>query len=103
MELQPVAKFGLGASLLIVSQSLSLFSLFRGVDWLRINYPRAFTVLSNPPITTTLLLAGVGMCAWGLYEVWKQKSHAGRSPNTSPRPAVSTTHGPQSNAIIAPG
>jgi hypothetical protein len=103
MELRPVAKLCLGGALLITSQTLSLFSLFRGVDWLQKNAPAAFAFISNQTAQTTLLWAGFGMCAWGLYEVWKGRgAPPSRGEEGKPRPPdtrspPSTTHGDRSH------
>jgi hypothetical protein len=72
MSLRPVFTLVLGAVLLIVSQVNNLFSLFRSVDWLRINAPGLFFALSAPRVQLTLVLAGLAMCAFGLYETLKK-------------------------------
>ncbi len=105
MQLSTLARLCLGAALLISTQVLNLFSLFRGADWLQAKSPWLFAGLSNPVLQMTLLITGFGMCAWGLYEGLKRKPPAEMTrPNKSelavdPQPLqkqVQTTSGPNS-------
>lgn len=105
MELREGFKLILGAALLVVSQTLNLFGLFRSVDWLRINAPNTFSFLSRPGFQEAVLIAGFGMCAWGLYETLGRKkdrhAHPSDSPGALPSGHSRQTDDVRRNAIAA--
>ena len=78
MELRPIFALILGGALLVSLQVLNLFGLFRSVDWLRISAPAVFSTLGV--LGATLVIAGFGMCAWGLYETSKRKGLSSDKP-----------------------
>lgn len=102
MQILRGAKLALGAFLLIISQTLNLFSLFRGVDWLQTHAPQAVAMLGNSAFQASLVLGGFGMCAWGLWEIWtnKQKAAEISSVPMESTPISQTTHGPNSPNVV---
>jgi hypothetical protein len=101
MELRSPLKLALGGILLVTFQTLNFFGLFRSLDWLHTNNLLLFNLLENSAFQKTLLFAGFGMCALGLYETWK-KTPAGDSAGRPPQPNIhpppsSTTHGDRSH------
>ena len=76
MAFRPFTTLVLGGILLLSSQVLNLFGLFRSVDWLRLNAPSVFAFLNKPGVETTLVIAGLGTCLWGLFETLKIRKTA---------------------------
>ncbi|MFN0172794.1 MAG: hypothetical protein ACKV22_40960 [Bryobacteraceae bacterium] len=103
MELHYVSRSVLGVVLLAASQALQLFSLFRGVEWLQKNQPTAFAILDNTALQYTLLIAGLGMSAWGLLGYLASRKRPIGEPPTTPAiasvSALAATHGAHSPVI----
>jgi hypothetical protein len=84
MGMRPIFTLILGGALLLISQTLSFFGLFRSVDWLRVNAPSMFSLLSKPGFQETVLLAGLFMCAIGLFETFKPRGQRQDDSHQSP-------------------
>jgi hypothetical protein len=67
MRLHSTAKLMLGGALLVGDLILFAFSFYRGIDWLNRNWPGTVTFLSSPTVHVTILLLGLGLCAWGVF------------------------------------
>jgi hypothetical protein len=72
-----IAKFVLGGLILLISQLSNIFSWFRALQYIQLNLPKTFLLISSPLLQVSLLLVGIALCGTGLYEVWDLKHKSG--------------------------